>query len=188
MPNWQSTLILFQLDLDSELLFIGDAGNTEASRPSRRVGVEWTNYLTLGEHGYIDADFAITRARFRDSNIAGNHIPGAIAKTVSIGLSIQYPNGWSASARLRYFGPRPLTENNSVQSNSTFLTNVRLGYQFSPKLRFNLDVFNVFDRKVSDIDYFYASRLLSEAADGVEDIHTHPAEPRMARLTATFYY
>lgn len=188
MPNWQSTLTVFQLDLDSELLFIGDAGSTEASRPSRRVGIEWTNYLTLGEHSYLDADFAMTRARFRDSDIAGNHIPGAVAKTASIGLSTQYPNGWSASARLRYFGPRPLIENNSIQSNSTFLTNVRVGYQVSPKLKLNLDVFNVFDRKVSDIDYFYASRLAGEAAEGVEDIHTHPAEPRMARLTATFYY
>lgn len=188
MHYWQSTLTLFQLDLDSELLFIGDAGNTEASRPSRRVGIEWTNYLTLGDHSYIDADFAVTRARFRDRDMTGNHIPGAVAKTASIGVSTQYVNGWSASARLRYFGPRPLIENNSVQSNSTFLTNIRLGYQVSQKLKFNLDVFNVFDRKVSDIDYFYASRLSGETAEGVEDIHTHPAEPRMARLTATFYY
>ena len=33
--------------LDSELLFVGDAGTTEAGRPSRRVGVEWTNYARL---------------------------------------------------------------------------------------------------------------------------------------------
>ena len=38
-----SSLALFVLDFDSELLFVGDAGTTEASRPSRRVGVEWTN-------------------------------------------------------------------------------------------------------------------------------------------------
>ena len=34
---------LFVLDYASELLFVGDAGTTEASRPSRRVGVEFTN-------------------------------------------------------------------------------------------------------------------------------------------------
>ena len=38
-----SSLALFVLDFDSELLFVGDAGTTEPSRPSRRVGVEWTN-------------------------------------------------------------------------------------------------------------------------------------------------
>lgn len=186
--NWQSTLALFQLDLDSELLFIGDAGSTEANLPSHRVGIEWTNYITLGEYSYIDADFAMTRARFRDSDIAGDYIPGAVAKTASIGFSTQYTNGWSTSARLRYFGPRPLVEDNSIKSGSTFLTNVRIGYEFNQNFKLNLDVFNLFDRKVSDIDYFYASRLSGEAADGVEDVHTHPAEPRMARLTATYYY
>jgi hypothetical protein len=30
---------LWTLELDSELLFVGDAGNTEADRPSRRSGI-----------------------------------------------------------------------------------------------------------------------------------------------------
>jgi hypothetical protein len=38
-----SSVAVFVLDFDSELLFVGDAGTTEPSRPSRRVGVEWTN-------------------------------------------------------------------------------------------------------------------------------------------------
>jgi outer membrane receptor protein involved in Fe transport len=40
LPNWHSTLALFQLDIDSELLFVGDVGATEASRPSKRTGIE----------------------------------------------------------------------------------------------------------------------------------------------------
>ena len=40
----QSTVSLWYLGLDSELLFVGDAGTTEPGRPSRRYGVEWTNY------------------------------------------------------------------------------------------------------------------------------------------------
>ena len=46
-----------------------------------------------------------------------------------------------------------------------------------------LDVFNLFDRKASDIDYAYASRLKGEAAGGVDDIHFHPVEPRSLRVT-----
>ena len=46
-----------------------------------------------------------------------------------------------------------------------------------------LDVFNLFDRKASDIDYYYTSRLIGEPAAGVPDIHFHPVEPRMLRLT-----
>lgn len=42
-----STVSLWYLGLDSELLFVGDAGTTEAGRPSRRLGVEWTNYWRI---------------------------------------------------------------------------------------------------------------------------------------------
>lgn len=41
LANVQSSLALWYLTLDSELAFVGDAGTTEAGRPSRRYGVEW---------------------------------------------------------------------------------------------------------------------------------------------------
>jgi hypothetical protein len=37
------------------------------------------------------------------------------------------------------------------------------------------------DTKVSDIDYYFPSRLPGEPLDGVEDIHIHPAVPRTLR-------
>ena len=43
LPGLDSSVSLFRLDQASELVFSGDAGDTEASRPSRRVGVEFTN-------------------------------------------------------------------------------------------------------------------------------------------------
>lgn len=187
LGGWQTTLAVFQLDLDSELLFVGDAGTTEASRPSRRVGVEWTNYLQINDWSTLDADFAVTRARFRDGDMAGNRIPGAVEKTASLGYVAQR-GPWIASARLRYFGPRALIEDNSVRSNSTTLVNSRIGYQLNQQVQLSLDIFNLFNRKVADIDYYYASRLQGEPADGVEDVHTHPAEPRMARLNLTLRY
>jgi outer membrane receptor protein involved in Fe transport len=87
----------------------------------------------------------------------------------------------------RYFGPRPLIEDNAVRSQSTQLTNLRVGYKIDPKWRVHLDVFNLFDRQDHDIDYFYASQLRSEAAP-VDDIHFHPIEPRTLRFTVTGYF
>ena len=74
-----SSLAVFVLDFDSELLFVGDAGTTEASRPSRRVGVEWTNQYKLLPWLTFDLDVAYTRARFTDFDPAGDCIPGAPA-------------------------------------------------------------------------------------------------------------
>jgi outer membrane receptor protein involved in Fe transport len=85
------------------------------------------------------------------------------------------------SIRLRYFGPRALVEDDSVRSKATSLVNLEAGYSLTPNVKFLVDVFNVFDASVSDIDYFYASRLPGEPAGGVDDVHFHPALPRFAR-------
>lgn len=187
LPGWQSTLALFQLELDSELLFIGDAGATEASRPSRRVGMEWSNALQVGRWGQLEADVALTRARFRDASADGHHIPGAVESTASLGYRLQR-GPWSGAVRLRYLGPRALIEDNSVRSESALLVNSRVGYQINPQLGIAVDVINLFDRKVSDIDYFYLSRLPGEATSGVADLHSHPAQPRMLRVSVRLSY
>ena len=116
VPGLESSVALFVLDYASELLFVGDAGTTEASRPSRRVGVEWTNhYQPLPWLGF-DLDIAVTRARFSDFDPAGNRIPGSPNMVASVGVVIGKATGWFGAAKLRYFGPRPLIEDNSVRS------------------------------------------------------------------------
>jgi len=94
------------------------------------------------------------------------------------------PEGISAgpfgSLRLRHFGPRPLIEDNSVTSRSTSIVNGEVGYKFSDRLRLRLEGFNLFDAEVSDIDYFFESRLRDEPAP-VEDLHFHAAIPRSVR-------
>jgi outer membrane receptor protein involved in Fe transport len=83
--------------------------------------------------------------------------------------------------RLRYFGPRALVDDDSVRSDATTLINVEAGYQFARRLRGTIEVFNLFDANVSDIDYYYASRLPGEPLGGIDDIHFHPAVPRTVR-------
>ncbi|MFO1344176.1 MAG: TonB-dependent receptor [Burkholderiales bacterium] len=150
---------MYRLDLTSELLFVGDAGTTEVSRPSRRVGFELANYYKLGNWLTVDADVAFARARFRDADPTGNRIP------VPSRAWRRWPSRWTTSvsssgaAQLRYFGPRPLLEDNSVRSSSTIVFNARLGYQVSPKMRVELEGFNLANRRASAIDYYYTSRL-----------------------------
>ncbi|WP_376708431.1 TonB-dependent receptor [Bradyrhizobium australafricanum] len=183
-----SSLAVFVLDFDSELLFVGDAGTTEPSRPSRRVGVEWTNQYKLLPWVSIDFDLAYTRARFTDVDPAGNFIPGAPAWVASGGVTFGRETGWFGSLRARYFGPRPLIEDDSVRSLSSFIVNARAGYKFDNGMRLQLDVLNLFNAQTNQIEYYYLSRLPGEPIDGVADRHVHPAEPLAVRLTlaATF--
>ncbi|WLA87324.1 TonB-dependent receptor [Bradyrhizobium elkanii] len=183
-----SSLAVFVLDFDSELLFVGDAGTTEPSRPSRRVGVEWTNQYKLLPWMSFDFDLAYTRARFMDVDPAGNFIPGAPAWVASGGVTFGRDTGWFGSLRARYFGPRPLIEDDSVRSLSSFIVNARAGYKFDNGMRLQLDVLNLFNAQTNQIEYYYLSRLPGEPIDGVADRHVHPAEPLAVRLTlaATF--
>ncbi|MBZ2209832.1 TonB-dependent receptor [Massilia soli] len=182
VPGLQSSLALWRLDIDSELLFIGDAGDTEASRASRRRGIEWNNHLIATPWLLFDVDLAVSRARFAEPDPAGDRIPGSLGKVASFGATVTGLGRWSGGVQARYFGPRPLIEDGSMTSRSTALLYGRIGYALSSKTRLSLDVFNLLDRKASDVDYLYESRLRGEAA-GVEDIHFHPVEPRSVRLT-----
>ncbi len=179
----QSTVALWYLGLASELLFVGDAGTTEARRPSRRVGVEWSNYLRLTPWLHVDGDVSFSRARFRDVAPERNRIPGALDRVIAAGVSVEPPRRVFGSLRLRYFGPRPLIEDASVMSKGSTIWSGEVGVALTPKARLVLVGFNLFDAAVADIDYYYASRLQGEPDQGVNDVHTHPAIPRSARLT-----
>jgi hypothetical protein len=171
---------LWYLGIDSELLFVGDAGTTEPGRPSRRVGLEWTNYARVRPWLTVDADLAWTHARFTDHDPAGNFVPGALDRVISAGLTVDGRQPVFGSLRVRHFGPRALIEDGSVQSSNSTLWNAEAGYRLSNEARLVLDVFNIIDARVSDIDYFYTSRLRGEVEEGVDDIHVHPALPRSA--------
>ena len=130
----------------------------------------------------LDADVALSRARFTDSDPAGHHIPGAVATVVSAGATVDSVRNMFGSIRWRYFGPRALVEDNSIRSQATSLVNLTAGYKITPSVRVALDVFNLFNAADSDIDYFYTSRLPGEPASGIDDLHVHPAAPRSARV------
>jgi outer membrane receptor protein involved in Fe transport len=191
LEGLQSTLSVWYLESDSELLFVGDAGNTEPSGATQRYGVEWTNYYELEEWLALDFDAAASDARFTDSG-PDEHVPGAIDTVLAMGLSTQTQDGHFAALRGRYFGPRDLIEDGSVQSSSSFLVNAHFGYRVDERWQVRLSVFNLFDRDVNDIEYYYPSLLAGEAPGpddgGYDDIHFHPAEPFALRLgvTATF--
>jgi outer membrane receptor protein involved in Fe transport len=182
----QSSIALWRLDIASELVFAGDAGTTEPSRASRREGIEWSNYLKIYQAMTADFDLNLSQAHFKGDDPAGNYIPGAVNTTASGGIT--YASGpWSGGLRLRYFGPRPLIEDDSQRSGSSLLVNAKVGYEVTKRLRLGLEVLNMFDRKVDDITYFYESRLQGEAAS-VMDKHFHPAEPRTLRVSATVQF
>ncbi|HYS09993.1 MAG TPA: TonB-dependent receptor plug domain-containing protein [Myxococcales bacterium] len=196
LPRLQSSVALWRLDLDSEILFLGDAGTTEASRSSRRYGVEWSTQWHPLHWLLFDSDLSWSHARFTspdpDPNVTGSYIPGSIEWAASAGVTLHELGPFRASLFMRYFGPRPLVEDDSQRSTASTLFNGQVSCQITRWAKLTLDVFNILNAQVDDIAYYYASHYPQpppgQPPVGVKDIHFHPAESRSFRLAAAFTF
>jgi outer membrane cobalamin receptor len=193
VPHLQSTVSLWYLHSDSELLQDGDTGGTVASKePSNRYGVEWANYFTPTRHLAFDFDMAYSIARFTsvDADDAspgspgGTRVPEAVGLVIASGVTLHDWNGFSASLRLRYFGPRDLTSDGIYRSRETLLLNAGASYQINRTWRISVQVLNLLNRRDHDIDYAYESRVTPTAAPVFQDVY-HPVEPIQARVALT---
>ncbi len=191
VPHLQSTLSLWYLYSASELQQSGDTGGTVASKsPSNRYGVEWANYYTPLEHLAFDFDFAYSKALFTEidpddaapGSPGGRYVPEAVGLVISSGITVQNYKTFWGSLRLRAFGPRNLTSDAIYQSSATVLLNAEVGYHFNDKWRIMAQFFNLLDRRDSDIDYAYTSRITPTAEAAFTDVF-HPVEPFQVRFT-----
>jgi outer membrane cobalamin receptor len=196
VPHLQSTVSLWYLSSDSELQQDGDTGGTIASKePSSRYGIEWANYYIPIKHLAFDFDLAESTARFTsvDADDAapgspgGTRVPEAVGTVISSGITLHDWNGFSASLRLRYFGPRDLTSDGMYRSDSTMLLNAEASYQINKTWRFFAEFLNLTDSRDHDIDYAYTSRITPTAKPAFTEVF-HPVEPLQVRvgLTARF--
>jgi hypothetical protein len=189
VPALRSTVSVWALDLDSELLFTGDAGTTEPSAASRRQGVTFANFYRPVPELAIDADISFARARFAGVPRDEMHIPGAIENVVTGGLTwTPLRRGVFGALRVRHFGSYPLVEDNSVRARAAMLLNADVGYRLTSGTRLQGSILNLLNSRADDIEYFYASRLPGEPPAGVDDVHSHPVEPRQARIALVWTF
>ena len=183
LTGLRSTVSVWALDLDSELLFTGDAGTTEPSAASRRSGVTFANFYRPVPALSIDGDVSFARARFHNGDGSATRIPGALENVFAGGVAWT-PSGAGTfgALRVRHFGSYPLVEDNSVQARAATLFNADVGYQLPRGTRLRVSVLNLLDAHAYDIQYFYTSRLRGEADGGVDGVHAHPIEPRQVRV------
>ena len=223
----ESSLAFFVLEAQSENVFSGDAGDTSPSGPTRRAGVEWTNDYRPLSWMSLEGDISMSSARFtaydaaqaatfaalagypqaQNGNAPGHFVPGAAGAVGTLGIELGEKTGWFAGTRLRYFGPRPLTEDGAFWSPATGLLSAQIGYRFENGWRVQLDGFNLTNSKSDQITYAYGSLLKTDALftlcqapgpkaanlaaacqNGVMDSVLHPVEPLAVRLTLSGTY
>lgn len=178
--DWTLTAAAWALRVDSELVYVGDAGFTEASGETRRRGVELLADWRPTPRLSLTGSFAATHARFAGAPPEGDRIPNAVSSVLSAGATWTPIKGSTLSVTYRRLGGAPLVEDNSVRSRPTSLVNALFAQDLG-RASLLVEVLNLTNSKRDDIAYLYTSRLLGEPAEGVEDIHFHPVEPRAVR-------
>jgi len=163
------------------LIYVGDAGATEIAGRTSRVGVEVLADWRPNERLNLNLTAAATDARFTGDPEGGDRVPNALEYVVTAGLSARLTERTTATVTVRRLGPAPLIEDGSVMS-SPFHARQPGGPPQASRLTFTAEGLNLFDSRDNDIEYFYASRLPGEPAEGVEDLHFHPFEPRTVRI------
>ncbi len=183
IPDLDSSISLFYLHQDSELFFDGDTGDTTAGLPSQRTGIEFTNDYRPVSWAHIDADLALSRARFlgydstqaalyqslafypqaQIGNAPGNYVYNAPWMVASAGLTLGEKTGWFSALRWRYISARPLTEDGVFQSPPFNIVNAGLGYRFGNGWRIQLDALNLLNSTTDQATYAYGSLLTTDA-------------------------
>ncbi len=179
IPNLDSSVSLFILDQASELFFSGDTGTTMAGLPSERTGIEFTNDYRPASWIHLDADLALTRARFlaydyaqaqlyqslagypeaQIGNAPGNYVYNAPWMVASAGITLGEQTGWFGALRWRYISSRPLTEDGTFQSPPFSVFNGNIGYRFANGWRIQLDGLNLLNARTDQATYAYGSLL-----------------------------
>lgn len=193
--DWQA--VVFDQIYSSEMIYDQDAGQDQATAPSRRQGAEISAQYRPIPKVELSADLASTRAWFFDTAktltnfygiVGGTHIANAPTYTGSIGLLLDQIGPWSAGVEERILGPYPLTNGPANPRAQGYKeTNITVSYALSSRLAVRLTVFNLLNAKAWAAEYYYATAITpAEVARygtaGVNDYQVHPLEPLSARL------
>ena len=179
---------LWAIDLQSELVFVGDDGTTEIRGPTRRRGVEVAARGQVIGPLYVNGSVTWAKAEFKN----GDAIPNAPQLTAYGAAILRYPEDLTTQLQATYLGVRPLTEDRSFKSPSWVDVDLSSRYKLPIKLDHGrLEAFffiqNLLNTKWEQATFAFESRLRGEAA-GVMDIHFVPGNPRFFMGGLAWYF
>jgi outer membrane receptor protein involved in Fe transport len=195
---------LFRMDLDSELVWVGDAGTTEARGRTRREGVELDVRTNIMPWLWSDLSLSLTRARFRDLPAGENAVPLAPTRMVSASLTAQHPVGAYGKVAMLHVGDRAATEDRFLTAQGFTRFDLSGGYRYQ-RYELALSLENLFDSAWREAQFANTSRVAGEdgpaacpggtrpvsedgAFLGCEDIHFTPGTPFAVRASASLYF
>ena len=174
---------LWRLDVENELVYVGDAGGTDVRGRSRRRGLDFTARARLARRLWADLDAAWSHAEFVET---GDPVPLAPVRVLAAGVTSQFPRGFEGALRARHIADRPAEETGTFIAKGYTVLDARLALNHGP-LEYALEIFNLTDTDFREAQFYNVSRLPNEPAP-VGDIHLTPGVPRSFRFDISWRF
>ena len=173
------------LNLENELVFVGDEGVTEISPRSKRRGVEAVGHVGLTDWLDFNVELAYSVSRFTN----GDPIAQAPRMVFSSSLVGHHPSGLSGSILVRSQGERyGLEDDRSVRLHGYTVVDLGASWRRGP-LELRAVLANVFDTDWESAEFYYESQYPSAGETApVADFHFTPGIPRSVYFTATYSF
>jgi outer membrane receptor protein involved in Fe transport len=176
----------WQLDLASELVYIGDAGDYEPKGRTRRQGIDLELRVAPLEWLAIGADMTLSRGRFLDLAQGENFIPLAPNMTLTANAVAKF-DGFSTALRLRMLDDRPANETNTVTALGYEVVDLSAAYRITANIELYANIENLFDAVWNEAQFDTESRLKGEA-ESVSELHYTPGSPRSVRVGMAYKF
>lgn len=174
-PRLMVNAALWYLQLQEELVYVGDAATVEISGRTKRMGIDFGLRYQVSDYLFLDTDLNYTYARSIDSPQGENYIPLAPDFTATAGLNTSKYKGFSGGFHYRYLKSRPANEDNSIVAKGYMISDINLNYEYG-NITFGLSAENIFNTQWNETQFATESQLQNET-QSVEEIHFTPGTP-----------
>ncbi len=179
------SIAAWQLDLESEFVWSGDAGTTEASGRTRRQGIDFEVRVTPLEWLAFGADMTISKGRLRDEPEGKNFIPLAPNMTLTANVLAHFDD-FSSALRLRNIDDRPAVEDNSVRAIGYTVVDLSASYRLSA-FEIYANIENLFNIEWNEAQFDTDSRLQGESGI-TSELHYTAGTPRSVRAGIAYRF
>ena len=184
--NLLINIAAWNLYLQQEFVYVGDAGIVEASGKSKRQGLDIIARYQVSKNIFANTNINFTKPRAIGSAKGEDYIPLAPTATSTGGLFYKKLSGFNGGMSYRYIKNRPANEDNSIIAKGYFLLDASFNYT-KPKYEIGLSFENIFNVKWNEAQFATESRLKNET-DSVTELHFTPGTPVFAKLKLAVFF
>jgi outer membrane receptor protein involved in Fe transport len=190
LPHLLLTTSLWQLHLEQEFVYVGDAGVVEPGGRTLRRGIDLSARWQATDWLFFDFDANYTNPLNIDAPEGANFIPLAPVRTSIGGFQIE-KGALKGNLRYRYVGDRAANEDYSLTAEGYFLLDAMLAW--SPKykgkspLTFTLTAQNLMNSNWKEAQFETETRLFEEQ-NAVTEIHFTPGVPFFMKFSANMKF